>query len=170
MTLSQSISILIDTSTARCVVVCLLSPFPAFPPSVFLLSCLRCSSPLISELVNSSRRTNQPSSSEIVCSPVPGYDASSFVCLFLFLMCCHPISLHITLKVCALAWRQVAPWGLRSNVRVPPDVFSHIAVGYGGGRSKIYINGTLRGSQREGAQVGASSSPTQPGPNGFPSN
>jgi len=49
--------------------------------------------------------------------------------------------------------REVAPWGLRSNVRVPPDVFSHIAVGYGGGRSKIYINGTLRGSQREGAQA-----------------
>jgi hypothetical protein len=48
---------------------------------------------------------------------------------------------------------QVAPWGLRSNVRVPAGVFTHIAVGYGGGRSKIYINGTLRGSQREGAQA-----------------
>ncbi|KAK3263856.1 hypothetical protein CYMTET_27369, partial [Cymbomonas tetramitiformis] len=49
--------------------------------------------------------------------------------------------------------REVAPWGLRSNARIPPDVFSHVAVGYGGGRSKIYINGTLRGSQREGAQA-----------------
>jgi hypothetical protein len=47
----------------------------------------------------------------------------------------------------------VSPWGLRSNVRIPADVFTHIAVGYGGGRSKIYINGTLRGSQREGAQA-----------------
>eukprot|EP00959_Pyramimonas_sp_CCMP1952_P332274 6957883-Pyramimonas_sp.AAC.1 len=50
----------------------------------------------------------------------------------------------------------------RSNARVPPDVFTHIAVGYGGGRSKIYLNGTLRGSQREGAQVRA---PNLPKPN-----
>ena len=45
--------------------------------------------------------------------------------------------------------REVAPWGLRSNVRVPADVWSHIAVSYGGGVSKIFINGTLRGSQAE---------------------
>jgi hypothetical protein len=42
------------------------------------------------------------------------------------------------------------PWGLRSSVRIPAGVWSHIAVTYGTGMSKIFINGTLRGSQAEG--------------------
>jgi hypothetical protein len=32
-------------------------------------------------------------------------------------------------------------------------VYTHIAVTFGAGRSKIYVNGTLRGSQREGAMA-----------------
>ena len=49
--------------------------------------------------------------------------------------------------------REVAPWGLRSTVTIPAGYYTHVAVTYGAGRSKIYINGTLRGSQREGAQA-----------------
>jgi len=41
----------------------------------------------------------------------------------------------------------VAPWGLRSQTKIPGGVFTHIAVTFGAGRSKIYVNGTLRGSQ-----------------------
>ena len=49
--------------------------------------------------------------------------------------------------------REVAPWGLRSTMTIPAGYYTHVAVTYGAGRSKIYINGTLRGSQREGAQA-----------------
>ncbi|KAK3256926.1 hypothetical protein CYMTET_33965, partial [Cymbomonas tetramitiformis] len=50
--------------------------------------------------------------------------------------------------------RETPPWGLRSSgVHIPPGVYTHVAVSYGGGRSKLYINGTLRGSQKEGPQA-----------------
>eukprot|EP00899_Mesostigma_viride_P005301 jgi/Mesvir1/14772/Mv05413-RA.1 len=49
--------------------------------------------------------------------------------------------------------REVAPWGLRSSIRMPAGVYTHIAVSYGAGRSKVYVNGTLRGTQREGSQA-----------------
>ena len=55
--------------------------------------------------------------------------------------------------------REVAPWGLRSNVRVPAAVWSHIAVTYGGGVSKVFINGTLRGSQAEAGMAADAQTP-----------
>eukprot|EP00899_Mesostigma_viride_P008996 jgi/Mesvir1/18098/Mv09397-RA.3 len=51
--------------------------------------------------------------------------------------------------------REVAPWGLRcTQPRLPLQQFSHIAVVYDGElkQSKIFINGTLRASQKEGPQ------------------
>jgi hypothetical protein len=43
--------------------------------------------------------------------------------------------------------RETPPWGLRSHgVHIPPGVFTHLAVCYGSGRSKMFINGTLRGA------------------------
>jgi hypothetical protein len=40
--------------------------------------------------------------------------------------------------------REVAPWGLRSQTRIPGGWWTHVAVTFGAGRSKIYVNGTLR--------------------------
>lgn len=49
--------------------------------------------------------------------------------------------------------REVAPWGLRSQTKIQAGAWTHVAVTFGAGRSKIYVNGTLRGSQREGAMA-----------------
>ena len=46
----------------------------------------------------------------------------------------------------------MAPWGHKSDRTVPTGYFSHIGVTYSAGRSSIYLNGTLSGAQREGAQ------------------
>ena len=48
--------------------------------------------------------------------------------------------------------REVAPWGHKSDSTVPSGYFSHIGVTYAKGYSSIYINGSLSGSQKEGAQ------------------
>jgi hypothetical protein len=48
--------------------------------------------------------------------------------------------------------REVAPWGHKSDSTVPTGYFSHIAVTYAKGYSSIYINGSLSGWQKEGAQ------------------
>jgi hypothetical protein len=48
--------------------------------------------------------------------------------------------------------REVAPWGHKSDSTVPTGYFSHIGVTYAKGYSSIYINGSLSGSQKEGAQ------------------
>lgn len=48
--------------------------------------------------------------------------------------------------------REVAPWGHKSDSTVPTGYFSHIGVTYAKGYSSIYVNGSLFGSQKEGAQ------------------
>lgn len=48
--------------------------------------------------------------------------------------------------------REVAPWGHKSEGTVPAGHFSHIGVTYAKGYSSVYINGSLSGSQKEGAQ------------------
>jgi len=59
---------------------------------------------------------------------------------------------HVEQNGAVFFHREVAPFGLRSSVRLPADDWSHIAVTYGGGYSKMFINGTLRGAQEEKGQ------------------
>lgn len=48
--------------------------------------------------------------------------------------------------------REVAPWGHRSSATVPSDAFTHVAATYGDGWSRIFLNGTEQGAQKEGPQ------------------
>lgn len=59
---------------------------------------------------------------------------------------------HVEQNGAVFFHREVAPFGLRSSVRLPADDWSHVAVTYGGGYSKMFINGTLRGAQEEKGQ------------------
>ena len=59
---------------------------------------------------------------------------------------------HVEQNGAVFFHREVAPFGLRSTVRLPADDWSHVAVTYGGGYSKMFINGTLRGAQEEKGQ------------------
>ena len=59
---------------------------------------------------------------------------------------------HVEQNGAVFFHREVAPFGLRSSVRLPADDWSHVAVTMGGGYSKMFINGTLRGAQEEKGQ------------------
>lgn len=48
--------------------------------------------------------------------------------------------------------REVAPWGQRSEVKLPVGDFSHVAAIYDGKMSRIFVNGTLSHEQKEGPQ------------------
>jgi len=48
--------------------------------------------------------------------------------------------------------REVAPWGQKSEARLPVGDFSHVAVVYDGSVSRIFVNGTLSREQKEGPQ------------------
>eukprot|EP00951_Prasinocladus_malaysianus_P013332 scaffold100587_cov30-Prasinocladus_malaysianus.AAC.1 len=48
--------------------------------------------------------------------------------------------------------REVAPWGQRSEAKLPLGDFSHVAAVYNGKMSQIFINGTLSHEQKEGPQ------------------
>lgn len=48
--------------------------------------------------------------------------------------------------------REVAPWGLKSDVKLPVGDFSHVAAVYDGNVSRILINGTVGKEQKEGGQ------------------
>ena len=50
--------------------------------------------------------------------------------------------------------REVAPWGHRASAALPVGVFSHVAMTFGRGTSRIFVNGTLAGEQAEGGVEG----------------
>jgi len=50
--------------------------------------------------------------------------------------------------------REVAPWGHRAAAALPLGAFSHVAMTFGRGTSRIFVNGTLVGEQSEGSVEG----------------
>eukprot|EP00873_Tetraselmis_striata_P007444 jgi/Tetstr1/427708/TSEL_017833.t1 len=48
--------------------------------------------------------------------------------------------------------REVAPWGQKSEQKLPVGDFSHVAAIYDGKMSRIFVNGTLSHEQKEGPQ------------------